>query len=175
MIRSLVGSGTPRLAVRMGAQVAGRSVPASAVWFIVRGASCAMTTWSLPQCRMVAIALVGRLPRAGAAVRGGRCSVAGSLSATAQLVAWSPPALWALVAWSPDTSTLPASRGRRGRLQEGHAWPAAVGRVQPAQVLAADLTGQPGAELLADVGHRGPGERAGLLDAQPTKLQALDA
>src|SRR6266496_4024224 len=129
MIRSLVGSGTPRLAVRMGAQVAGRSVPASAVWFIVRGAPCAMT-------------------------------------------AWSSPALWALVAWSPDTSTLPASRGRRGRLQEGHAWPAAVGRVQPAQVLAADLTGQPGAELLSDVGHRGPGERVGLLGAQPANLQA---
>src|SRR6266516_857903 len=61
-----------------------------------------------------------------------------------------------------------------GRLQEGLAWPPAAGRVQPAQVLAADLTGEPGAELLADVGHRGPGERAGLLDAQPANLQALD-
>jgi hypothetical protein len=37
--------------------------------------------------------------------------------------------------------------------------------VQPAQVLAADLTGEPAAELFAELGHRGPAQRAGLLQA----------
>src|SRR6266567_4970358 len=81
----------------------------------------------------------------------------------------------AVVAWSPDPTAPRKRKGRsRGRLQEALAWPAAAGRMQPAQVLPADLTSQPGAELLADVGHRRPDERAGLLGAQPAKLQALD-
>src|SRR6266545_497909 len=81
----------------------------------------------------------------------------------------------AVVAWSPDPTAPRKRKGRsRGRLQEALAWPAAAGRMQPAQILAADLTSQPGAELLTHVGHRGPGQRPGLLDAHPAKLQALD-
>ncbi len=46
--------------------------------------------------------------------------------------------------------------------------------MQPAEVLAADLTGEPAAELLAEVGHRGPAQRTSLLHAHPANLQALD-
>src|SRR6266496_3101321 len=62
-----------------------------------------------------------------------------------------------LVAWAPDCGRCPVPRGRssrpRGwdedRLQEALAWPAAAGGMQPAEVLAAELPAQPGAELLA--------------------------
>jgi hypothetical protein len=46
--------------------------------------------------------------------------------------------------------------------------------VQPAQVLAAEVLTEPGAELLAHVAHRGPAERASLLHSHPANLQALD-
>jgi hypothetical protein len=46
--------------------------------------------------------------------------------------------------------------------------------VRPPQILTADLPGQPGAELLAHVVHRGSGEGAGLLGAHPGQFQTLD-
>jgi hypothetical protein len=72
------------------------------------------------------------------------------------------------VAWSCDLLS-----GDHG-LQEALAWPAAAGGVQPPQILAADLPGQPLAELRTHIAHRRAAERAGLLGAQPAKLQALD-
>src|SRR6266542_5947514 len=112
-------------------------------------------------------------PRISTAGGGGRCPWSHGRPGTVRSGRMVAPALCAVVAWSPGTAA-PWRRERRGRLQEAVARLAAAGRVQPAQMLAADLPTEPVAELLPDVGHRGPGERAGLLGAQPAELQALD-
>ncbi len=69
--------------------------------------------------------------------------------APTQVVAWSLPELHAGRMVARRDRTPGASAERRGRLQEALAWPAAAGRVQPRQVLAADLTSPPVPELLA--------------------------
>jgi hypothetical protein len=46
--------------------------------------------------------------------------------------------------------------------------------MQPAPVDAGEPGGQPAAELAADIGHRRPGERAGLLEAEVVRLQPSD-
>jgi hypothetical protein len=46
--------------------------------------------------------------------------------------------------------------------------------MQPAPVDAGEPGGQPAAELAADIGHRRPGERAGLLEAEIVDLQPSD-
>src|SRR6266536_3407422 len=69
--------------------------------------------------------------------------------APTQVVAWSLPELHAGRMVARRDRTPGASAERRGRLQEALAWPATAGRVQPRQVLAADLTSPPVPELLA--------------------------
>jgi hypothetical protein len=51
---------------------------------------------------------------------------------------------------------------------------AAAGGMQPAPVDATNPGGQAAAELAADIGHRRPGERAGLLEAEVVNLQPAD-
>ena len=69
----------------------------------------------------------------------------------------------------PDTADglpHPVSVQRMGWLQEPVAGLAAAGGMQPAPMDANNPGGQAAAELAADIGHRWPGERAGLLQAE---------
>jgi hypothetical protein len=59
-------------------------------------------------------------------------------------------------------------------LQELVAGLAAAGGVQPTPVGASKPGGQPAAELAADVGHRRPDKRVGLLDAEVVHLHSTD-
>jgi len=51
---------------------------------------------------------------------------------------------------------------------------AAAGGMQPAPLDTSQPGGQAAAELAADIGHRRPGERAGLLEAEVVNLQPAD-
>src|SRR5215211_4043849 len=74
-----------------------------------------------------------------------------------------------------DSAPHPAMACVRVRpLQEPVAGAAAAGRMQPTLVGATEPGGQAAAELAADIGHRWPGERAGLLKAQVVDLQPGD-
>jgi hypothetical protein len=71
-----------------------------------------------------------------------------------------------------DSLPRPVSARRVRWLQELVAGQAAAGGMQPAPVDASDPGGQAAAELAADIGHRRPGERAGLLvEAEVIDLQ----
>jgi hypothetical protein len=73
----------------------------------------------------------------------------------------------------PDTADglpRPLSARRVRRLQEPVARSAAAGGMQPAPMDTGDPCGQAAAELATDIGHRRPGERAGLLEAEVVDL-----
>jgi hypothetical protein len=68
----------------------------------------------------------------------------------------------------PDTMDgrpRPVSARPMRRLREPLAGSAAAGGMQPTPMEASQSRGQAAAELAADIGHRRPGERAGLLEA----------
>jgi hypothetical protein len=68
----------------------------------------------------------------------------------------------------------PVSPQRCGRLEEPVAGLAAAGGMQPAPMDTTQPGGQAAAELAADIGHRRPGERAGLLEAEVVNLEPGD-
>jgi hypothetical protein len=77
----------------------------------------------------------------------------------------------------PDARGHPAASGATRRawwLRAPVVAAAATGGMQPTPVGASQPGGQAAAELAADVGHRRPGERAGLLEAEIVKLEPGD-
>src|SRR5215211_7505675 len=73
--------------------------------------------------------------------------------------------------WTPRTDGRVRYHVPGAVLQELVAGSAAAGGMQPAPMGAGEPGGQAAAELAADIGHRWPGERAGLLEAEVVELQ----
>jgi hypothetical protein len=157
------------------------SCPPAQMW--TRGGLAAATANIAPVRRVADAASGPLLPQTTAALtRGdrGRCP---ATMTTRGSEGWDHPAA--------DTSAIarpacrPGSGHRRTRcrvqchlpgavLREPASGDAAAGGMQPAPVDASQPGGQAAAELPADVGHRRPGERAGLLQAEIVDLQHRD-